>query len=188
VGNGNREFILGGQRSGKSRTAEARALLWLQDPAREAVLLATAEAGDAEMAERIERHRRDRRNRAPRLGTIETGSPAAALLAASSPSCLVVVDCLTLWLTRLMMPLSGEPLAPAPLDAAIDELVGAAAAAAGPWIMVSNEIGLGVAPISPESRRFVDRLGFLHQRLAALADRVTLMVAGCECTIRAPAR
>lgn len=180
-----REFILGGQRSGKSRSAEARARDWLAHGSRTAVLLATAEAGDAEMAERIARHRRDRRARVPGLETIEVeGALGQALMDASAPTRLVIIDCLTLWLTRQVMPLAGEPPPPAKVDAAIQELMSAVCATPGPWVIVSNEIGFGVTPVSPECRRFVDLLGFLHQRLAGVANRVTLMVAGCECTIR----
>lgn len=189
-----RELILGGQKSGKSRAAEARAIDWLGTDGHEACLIATAQAGDDEMTERIARHRADRHLRAPRLLTVEASQALAAVLTAeSSAKRLVIVDCLTLWLTQLALPPSGAP--GVAIDAhvsafdahiAVDSLVTAAASAPGPLVFVSNEIGLGVAPLSADARRFVDALGLLHQAIAAICDRVTLMVAGCEWQIRGP--
>ncbi|MEF7615538.1 bifunctional adenosylcobinamide kinase/adenosylcobinamide-phosphate guanylyltransferase [Aquincola sp. MAHUQ-54] len=185
------ELILGGQKSGKSRTAEARAAAWLAVPGREAVLLATALAGDAEMAERIARHRADRALRVPGLRTLEEAADLpGALAGASAPQRLVVVDCLTLWLTQAAMPL--PPHGPAPDAAALAvqraRLCDALAAAPGPVVLVSNEIGLGVSPMSREVRAFIDALGLLHQAVAAACARVTLVVAGCELHVKgAPA-
>ena len=175
------ELILGGQRSGKSRAAEARAAAWLSVPGHEAVLVATALAGDAEMRSRSERHRADRARRVPRLVTVEEPLALAGALRAHDDSVrLVVVDCLTLWLTNLLMPLRGEPAGEAALAAARDALVAQLVRASGPVVLVSNEIGLGVSPLSGEARRFVDELGLLHQAVAAACPRVTLMVAGRE--------
>ncbi len=180
-----REFILGGQKSGKSRTAEARAAAWLATPGRAAVLIATALAGDAEMAERIARHRRERAERVPGLITHEEPVELAAALArCSRPDTLVVIDCLTLWLTQLALPLVGPAASAGRLEAACAELCSSLRAAAGPVVLVSNEIGLGLAPLSPEARRFVDALGRLHQQVAAECQAVTLMVAGCEWPIK----
>jgi adenosylcobinamide kinase / adenosylcobinamide-phosphate guanylyltransferase len=180
-----RELIIGGQKSGKSRAAEHRAERWLQTDGHEAALLATALPGDAEMAERIARHQADRRERTPRLLTIEVGRCLPQAISTwSGPSRLIVVDCLTLWLTQLMLPVEG-PLHPSSQVAAeLDALLAAATRAPGPLIFVSNEIGLGVAPMSVEARRFVDALGLLHQRMGAICEMVTLMVAGIECPIR----
>lgn len=179
------EFILGGQKSGKSRAAEARAARWLQDPGHEAVLIATALAGDDEMAERIARHRTERARRVPGLATHEEPHElAAALRQWSAAQRLVVVDCLTLWWTQLAMPLRGPGASPAQLEEACTGLVQALQAAAGPVVLVSNEIGLGLAPLSAEARRCVDALGVLHQRVAGACRRVTLMVAGCELAVK----
>src|SRR5881392_4119496 len=105
------ELILGGQRSGKSRCAERRAAEWLATPGRSAVLLATAQAGDDEMRERIARHRADRGRRVPGLATDEVPLElASALRRHSAPQYLVVIDCLTLWLTNLLMPLHGDAI------------------------------------------------------------------------------
>lgn len=170
-------LLLGGARSGKSRRAEQLAGEWLVTPGHEALLLATAWAGDAEMAARIARHRLDRAQRVPRLGCEEV--PIAlpqAIRRHAAPQRLLVVDCLTLWLTQCRMPPPGQTVQDAPrLE---NELVDAVAAAAGPIVLVSNEIGLGVLPMAREAREAVDALGHLHQRLAAVCNTVTLMVAG----------
>jgi adenosylcobinamide kinase/adenosylcobinamide-phosphate guanylyltransferase len=179
-----RELILGGQRSGKSAAAERRAAAWLQRAGAEATLIATALAGDAEMRARIARHRADRVARVPAMRTVE--APTAlpeALLASSRADRLVVIDCLTLWLTNLLMPLAGPALEPQAWSRLQDELLHALRAAPGPWVIVSNEIGLGLTPLSSEARRYVDALGQLHQRVAAISDRVTLMVAGRALTV-----
>jgi adenosylcobinamide kinase/adenosylcobinamide-phosphate guanylyltransferase len=173
------ELILGGQKSGKSRAAESRAAAWLGTPGREALLIATAIAGDHEMAARIARHRLDRARRVPGLRTLEEPRALGPVLHAhGGPHRLLIVDCLTLWLTNLLLPLDGPALGAPAVDAATDELIDALRASRGPVVLVSNEIGLGVSPLSPEARRFIDALGKLHQRLAAVCEPVTLMVAG----------
>ncbi|MBS0509080.1 MAG: bifunctional adenosylcobinamide kinase/adenosylcobinamide-phosphate guanylyltransferase [Proteobacteria bacterium] len=100
------ELILGGQKSGKSRRAEQLARQWLAESnAHRAVLIATGQAWDAEMAARIERHQKERAERVPGLLTVEEPRDLAGALArVSSPQALVVVDCLTLWLTNWLMP------------------------------------------------------------------------------------
>jgi len=178
-----RELILGGQKSGKSRAAEDRARAWLQGPGHQAVLLATAKAGDDEMVARIERHRLDRAQRVPALRAVEaSGDLAQALMAQGAADTLIVIDCLTLWLTQRLMPLHG-PAAP-DLAAQTDALLMALAAAPGPVVLVSNEIALGVVPMDAATRRFVDTLGLLHQRVAVACERVSLIVAGCEWALK----
>ena len=178
-------FVLGGQRSGKSRRAEALASAWLGTPGREAVLVATASAGDAEMAGRIAVHRRDRAGRGAGLATVEEPRAlAAALRGCAAPQRLVIVDCLTLWLTNLLMPIAGPAVDADTLGSAIDDLSLALRGAAGPVVLVSNEIGLGLTPLSREARRFVDELGRLHQRVAAHCADVTLMVGGLEVAVK----
>jgi adenosylcobinamide kinase/adenosylcobinamide-phosphate guanylyltransferase len=181
-----RELILGGQRSGKSRRAEALAAAWLAADARhEALLIATAVAGDDEMRERIERHRADRALGVPRMATLEVGTDlAGALREQAAPHRLLVVDCLTLWLTQCLLPHAGPPCTPQALEAGVDALVAATHASAGPLVFVSNEIGCGVSPLGAPARRFVDEIGRLHQQLAAVCDRVTLMVAGLPLTVK----
>jgi adenosylcobinamide kinase/adenosylcobinamide-phosphate guanylyltransferase len=182
---GRHALILGGQRSGKSRCAERRAAAWLAQPGRSALLLATALGGDDEMRARIARHRADRAERVPALGTIEVPQQLAqAVREHSAPQRLLVIDCLTLWLTNLLMPLQGEALDDTAWSARRAGLCDALRAAPGPVLLVSNEIGLGIAPLSAEARRYVDELGHLHQAVAALCTEVTLMVAGIELAVK----
>jgi adenosylcobinamide kinase/adenosylcobinamide-phosphate guanylyltransferase len=183
-----RELVLGGQKSGKSRRAEQLAAAWLaQDVRHGALLLATAQAHDAEMRARIERHRADRAARIPALGCVEEPLALAQAVARhSAPHTLLVVDCLTLWLTNRMMPL-GPPATSAEIGAAQDELLAALQGAAGPVVLVSNEIGLGVIPLGPEVRGFVDAMGSLNQRVAAVCERVCFMAAGLPMLLKGAA-
>ena len=188
------ELILGGQRSGKSRRAELLARSWLaQSRSHEAVLIATGQPWDDEMRARIARHQADRAERVPGMRTLE--EPLAlpeALGCCSNAHTLVVVDCLTLWLTNQLMPaeqvasLKNEQNMPppqSPIDF-IAMLSGAITLATGPVILVGNEIGLGVVPMGRETRDFVDALGRLNQEVAASCARVTLMVAGLPLTLK----
>lgn len=179
------ELILGGQKSGKSRLAESRAHAWLAaSPQRRAVCLATGLAGDDEMRRRIERHRQDRAARVPGLATHEEPRELAqALQQLSRPDTLVVVDCLTTWLTQALMPPPG--LTPvADIAQVRQQLCDTLARLPGPVVLVGNEIGWGVIPLGSEVRRFVDELGLLNQAVAQVADRVTLAVAGCSLTVK----
>ncbi|HNU11230.1 MAG TPA: bifunctional adenosylcobinamide kinase/adenosylcobinamide-phosphate guanylyltransferase [Rubrivivax sp.] len=181
------ELILGGARSGKSRTAEERARRWLAaDGTHRASLVATALAGDAEMAARIARHRADRAARVPALETVEAPAAlGATLLRLAAPQRLLVVDCLTLWATQCLLPPGVEPVRKPPCWAKEREaLLRALKESRSPIVLVSNEIGLGLMPLAPEARAAVDALGELHQAVAARCGRVTLMVAGCELTVK----
>lgn len=184
------EFILGGQRSGKSRRAELLAQQWLaQSPGHGAVMIATARPWDEEMRERIRRHQQDRAERVPGMVTVEEPLQLAqALLQHSAANTLVVVDCLTLWLTNLLMPAPGLELENAAQTAweLAGLLVNAIQSAPGPLVLVGNEIGLGVIPMGRETRSFVDALGQLNQQVAAACERVTLMAAGLPLTLKAP--
>jgi adenosylcobinamide kinase/adenosylcobinamide-phosphate guanylyltransferase len=157
-------LVLGGARSGKSRYAEALvgafAPPWLY--------VATAEARDDEMTARIAAHRA---RRGPDWRTIEAPRDVATVLAGAPGGSAMLVDCLTLWLSNLM-------LAEADIDAEIDRLDAALARAQVPVVLVSNEVGLGIVPGNALARRFRDAQGRLNQRVAARADRVVLMVAG----------
>lgn len=180
-------FILGGQRSGKSRRAELLSRDWLAAaPVHRAVMIATGQACDEEMRERIARHQADRAARVPGMVTVEEPRALAdALRRHSDPQTLVMVDCLTLWLTNLMMPADpAQALPEADVLAEAEALCDALATATGPVVLVGNEIGLGVIPMGHEVRAFVDALGRLNQRLAAACQRVTLMVAGLPLTLK----
>lgn len=184
------ELILGGQKSGKSRRAEALASDWLNASAHHrAVLIATAQAGDGEMRERISRHQLDRAQRVPGMTTVEEPLELGrALRLHSAPHTLVVVDCLTLWLTNLLMPADPSQAAHADgLQAACHALCGALEDARGPVVLVGNEIGLGVIPLGREVRAFVDALGLLNQAVAGACNRVTLMAAGLPLVLKGTA-
>jgi adenosylcobinamide kinase/adenosylcobinamide-phosphate guanylyltransferase len=185
------ELILGGQKSGKSRRAEMLAQTWMaRSPLHGALLIATAQPWDDEMRERIGRHRQDRAGRVPAMQTVEEPMALAETLHRHSRAeMLVVVDCLTLWLTNLLMPhgevgalagrppMAGSSSAQAALVAALDQ-------APGPLVLVSNEIGLGVIPLGKDVRGFVDALGQLNQQMAQVCARVTLMAAGLPLTLK----
>ncbi|WP_300650286.1 bifunctional adenosylcobinamide kinase/adenosylcobinamide-phosphate guanylyltransferase [Hydrogenophaga sp.] len=179
------EFILGGQKSGKSRRAELIARQWLDATvAHRAVLVATGQAWDDEMRERIARHQRDRMVRVPGMVTVEEPLALAEVLQRhSAPQTLVVVDCLTLWLTNLLMPAHGEPL---DAEGPTRELCRVIERAQGPVVLVGNEIGLGVIPMGRDVRAFVDALGGLNQSVAGVCARVTLMAAGLPLTLKEP--
>ncbi|HZC57983.1 MAG TPA: bifunctional adenosylcobinamide kinase/adenosylcobinamide-phosphate guanylyltransferase [Xanthobacteraceae bacterium] len=166
-------LILGGARSGKSRYAEGL-IAALPPPWRPPwTYIATAEAGDAEMAERIAVHRV---RRGANWRTIEAPRdlPAALKSAQGKP---VLIDCLTLWLSNLM-------LAAADIEAETALLEQALAAAAAPAVLVANEVGSGIVPDHALGRRFRDLHGILNQRIAARADRVVLVVAGLPLAVK----
>ena len=168
-------LVLGGVRSGKSRYAGELA----RAAARPVTLIVTGAAGDAEMAARIEAHRVSRPSE---WHVVEEPTRlSAALRAASAPARVVIVDCLTLWVTNLLC--GGGPEA---LERETAELLDTLPRLDGELIMVANEVGLGIVPINALARRFADDAGALHQRLAALCDRVVLMVAGLPLTVRGP--
>ncbi len=193
------ELILGGQKSGKTARAESLAAAWLaRSPEHRAVYIATAQAWDHEMRERIARHQRERAIRVPGMRTVEEPTDLARAMARHSRAgTLLVVDCLTLWLTGLLMPAAGAAAAAglAPSLAQCSGQAGrsstpgaliqsAVSGCAGPVVLVSNEIGLGVVPMGREVRVFVDALGRLNQETAAGCERVTLMAAGLPLTLK----
>ena len=162
-------FVLGGARSGKSRYAEG-IIAALPPPW---AYVATAEAGDEEMAARIKTHR-ERRDAAWR--TIEAPRDLAFALSGYS-TIPALVDCLTLWLSNLM-------LADADIEKEIQGLEVSLALRTAPTVLVANEVGSGIVPEYPLGRRFRDLQGVLNQRVAARADRVVLMVAGLPLAIK----
>lgn len=162
-----KELILGGARSGKSRLAEERA----EQSGLEVIYVATSQPLDDAMTERVAQHR-DRRP--AHWGLVEEPiALAQALDSAAGEGRCVLVDCLTLWLTNLLL----DP-DPQRLRRERDELVETLPALPGRIILVSNETGLGVVPLGELTRRYVDEAGWLHQTLAQLSDRVTFCVAG----------
>ena len=152
-------LVLGGARSGKSRHAEG--LITALPPPW--TYVATAEAGDEEMAARIKSHRE---RRGAQWRTIEAPRELAKALSACGDG-PVLVDCLTLWLSNLM-------LAEANVEEEIAQLEETLAATKGPLVLVANEVGSGIVPSYPLGRRFRDMQGILNQRMAARAERVDL--------------
>ena len=132
------------------------------------MLIATGQAFDDEMAERIARHQADR---GESWTTVEAPLALAEAITALPHDAVAVVDCLTLWLSNLM-------LAERNVEAAATELVEAVAACPARLWLVSNEVGLGIVPETPLGRRFRDEAGRLHQRLARVADEVYFVAAG----------
>jgi adenosylcobinamide kinase/adenosylcobinamide-phosphate guanylyltransferase len=166
-------LVLGGARSGKSRYAERL----IEETSVQGTYIATAEPGDAEMASRIAAHRARRGSfwhtvEAP----IEVPSVIAGEAASDRP---LLIDCLTLWLSNLLLADKCVEAETATLSAALRE-------AAGPVVLVANEVGLGLVPETPLGRRFRDAAGRLNQEIAALADRVVFVAAGLPLVLKEP--
>jgi len=180
-------FILGGARSGKSRHAQT-----LAAERGDCVLyVATAEAGDAEMATRIANHRAERPIHWHTLEAPRSVGPAIAAYVShftqNAPLPLILLDCLTLLASNVIVPLPepvNESTATEALNLEVDGLLAAYHALAADWIVISNEVGLGIVPEYALSRAYRDALGRANQRLAAAADEVLLMVAGLPLRIK----
>jgi adenosylcobinamide kinase/adenosylcobinamide-phosphate guanylyltransferase len=167
-------LILGGARSGKSRLAERL----VEEAAVSGTYCATAEAGDAEMAARIAEHR-TRRSAFWRTIEVPLDLPAA-IDAHAERERPMLIDCLTLWLTNLLA--TGRIVAHER-----EALCGALRDAAGPVVLVANEVGLGLVPETPLGRRFRDEAGRLNQAVAALAGRVVFVAAGLPLVLKGSA-
>lgn len=165
------ELILGGARSGKSRYAEQQA----NDSGLEVIYIATAEAGDDEMKHRIQQHRQ---RRPSHWRTVEESMLLADCIReqATTDRCLLV-DCLTLWLSNVLFDRQGNLQLPF-FQQQRAELLSALTDCRHTIILVSNEVGLGVIAADAMTRRFVDEAGLLHQELAQICQRVTLVTAG----------
>ncbi|WP_437880610.1 bifunctional adenosylcobinamide kinase/adenosylcobinamide-phosphate guanylyltransferase [Pseudomonas sp. LRF_L74] len=170
------ELILGGARSGKSRLAERLA----SESGLEVVYIATSQPLDGEMNARVAQHRA---RRPESWGLVEEAVQLARVLReqASEQRCLLV-DCLTLWLTNLLM-LDDDTR----LQAERDALLASLADLPGRIILVSNETGLGVVPLGELTRRYVDEAGWLHQAIAERSQRVVFTVAGLPMTLKGEA-
>ena len=163
-------LILGGVRSGKSRYAQQIA----GDIGKRVLFLATAEAGDDEMKHRIARHKS---SRPESWRTIEEQIDiAGALRKNAARADAVIIDCVTVWLSNMLM--HNEKLSEKDMIKDIDKLIDSYEHGDATYIIVSGEVGMGIVPEHPLGRIFRDYLGLANQRLAAKADRVVLMVAG----------
>ncbi|CAI3787838.1 Bifunctional adenosylcobalamin biosynthesis protein CobP [Pseudomonas sp. MM227] len=170
------QLILGGARSGKSRLAERLAT----DSQLHVVYIATSQPVDGELDQRVALHRE---RRPDHWGLVEEPLALADVLRAQARSdrCLLV-DCLTLWLTNLLMLDEPERLK-AERQALLETLPGLP----GHILFVSNETGLGVVPLGELTRRYVDEAGLLHQALAERCERVVFTVAGLPMVLKGPA-
>ncbi|MBD8680460.1 bifunctional adenosylcobinamide kinase/adenosylcobinamide-phosphate guanylyltransferase [Pseudomonas sp. CFBP 13719] len=170
------QLILGGARSGKSRLAERLAA----DSQLHVVYIATSQPVDGELDQRVALHRE---RRPDHWGLVEEPLALADVLRAEARSdrCLLV-DCLTLWLTNLLMLDEPERLR-AEREALLETLPGLP----GEILFVSNETGLGVVPLGELTRRYVDEAGLLHQALAERCERVVFTVAGLPMILKGPA-
>jgi adenosylcobinamide kinase/adenosylcobinamide-phosphate guanylyltransferase len=167
---GSLTLVVGGARSGKSAHAErlvtAAPAPW--------TYVATAEALDAEMAGRIASHRA---RRGEGWTTVEASLELAETMHTMPSGRPVLVDCLTVWLSNQM-------LAGRDADAASDGLTDVLSSRQGPWVVVSNEVGLGIVPDNALAREFRDLAGRLNQRVAAVADHVWFVVAGLPLKVK----
>jgi adenosyl cobinamide kinase/adenosyl cobinamide phosphate guanylyltransferase len=169
-------LVTGGARSGKSAFAQQQATRHRGD----VLFLATAEARDNDMAARIARHKAERpatwRTLEAPLGV------AQALAGAVPPASLVLLDCVTLWVSNLLL---SEGATWQRAEAELDALLAWYRSASVELLVVTNEVGLGIVPADPLSRTFRDWLGLFNQRLAAEADTVYLLVSGLALDVKA---
>jgi adenosylcobinamide kinase / adenosylcobinamide-phosphate guanylyltransferase len=163
-------LVLGGARSGKSRHAEDLVMVL----PRPWVYVATAEPLDDEMTARIAAHRT---RRAARWQTVEAPRDLCGALITLPAGAAILVDCLTLWLSNLMLAEDNVEREIERLEDVLERLRGSA-------VLVANEVGLGIVPDNVLARRFRDLAGVLNQRLAARADRVVLLVAGLPMMVK----
>ncbi len=169
-----KHLVLGGARSGKSTFARQTAETAAAHTGALPIMIVTAQAFDDEMRARISAHQAERKGL---WRTVETPYDLPMAVRALAPGDVAVIDCLTLWLSNLM--LNDHDIA-----AGIEDLC-AAVQLTDAWLaIVSNEVGWGIVPDNALARRFRDDAGRLNQRMAAIADRVDMIVAGCALTIK----
>ncbi len=181
-------LILGGARSGKSSFAE-RTILSSLMPGQTPVYIATAEPLDSSMAQRIAYHQQLRQQHNWRL--IECPLALEQTLGSLQATDKVLIDCLTLWLSNQLTQglanterAENHQMLSEYLRQAVDSLVQCLARHSSDITLVSNEIGLGVVPMGKETRLFIDHQGWLNQKLAQVADKVTLVSAGIPLTLK----
>lgn len=164
-------LVLGGARSGKSRYAQQRC----EAVAGRLAYIATAQAFDAEMVDRIARHQSERGERwTTRDAPFDL---AGAIRDAADGAEAILADCLTLWLSNLL-------LADTDIAAAVAELADAVVSCPVPLVLVANEVGFGIVPDNALARRFRDEAGLLNQKMAAICGEVVFVAAGLPLTIK----
>lgn len=173
-------LILGGARSGKSSLAEREAIARANKTSKSLVYLATAQAQDTEMQERIRRHQQDR---GEGWQTIEC--PIALidkLQELKQQKVVIVIDCLTLWLTNYLCDLGIDVWQSAKRK--LNDVLANWQQAEADLLFVSNEVGHGIVPMGELSRQFVDESGWLHQDIAKVADKVDFVMAGLALNLK----
>ncbi len=174
-------LILGGARSGKSTHAQKLAL---ERGGNEVLFVATAQALDGEMAARIEAHRRER---PAAWSTLEAPHHVGEAISHAQSAAVVMVDCLTLLVSNVVLGLpesANAQEAEAAALAEVESLIAAYQQSTASWIVISNEVGLGLVPPYPVGRTYRDALGRANQHLAAQADEVLFMVAGIPMQVK----
>lgn len=173
-------LILGGARSGKSAFAERQARL----AGRAVTFVATATALDDDMRARIRQHRL---SRPAEWRTLEAPRQVGEALSAVTPTPVVIVDCVTLWVSNILLAFPEDApfdMVNAAVQAEIESMLTLQARWGGSWLCVSNEVGLGIVPAYALGRRYRDVLGWANQQLAQAAARVVLMVAGLPLVVK----
>lgn len=166
-------LFTGGARSGKSRFAEAYAA----SLGNEGIYIATSQLGDDEMRVRAERHRQRRGESGFSWRTVEEPYQLNKLLAEADGS-IMLIDCLTLWLTNWLLKYESEDDPEAMVTAKVEELAELMSRLPGHVLAVTNEVGSGIVPEYPLGRQFRDLAGFMNRRIAAVCDKVFLVTAG----------
>ncbi|WP_299805242.1 bifunctional adenosylcobinamide kinase/adenosylcobinamide-phosphate guanylyltransferase [uncultured Shewanella sp.] len=174
-----KQLVIGGARSGKSRLAQEYAVTWQAQTQGDVIVIATAEVSEGAMAKRIAHHKS---HRPKGWRVIETCLDLPqALIEHSKCNNLILVDCLTLWLSNCLLSEVSWQQHKQALLAAMTQLPGEV-------IFISNEVGQGIVPLGELSREFVDESGWLHQALAKQVDKVTMAVAGLPLVLKSPAQ
>ena len=168
-------FVIGGCRSGKSTHALELAQ---REPGRRKLFIATCQPRDEEMEQRVQRHRRERSRQWQTLE--EPVAIAEAMVRQGPAQDVILIDCLTLWISNLLLDCGEEEA----VRRHVEDLARRLPEAACPVYLVSNEVGAGIVPENNLSRLFRDCMGFANQRIAAAVGRVVWMVAGIPVPIK----
>ena len=169
-------LVLGGAKSGKSLFAETLAI----QSAKELVYIATAQSHDNEMEQRISLHKQRRVEQNVNWITVEEPITLSKVIQQeSSNNRLILIDCLTLWLSNLLFTLDENQR-----QTEMDYLFGCLESCSADLIFVSNETGLGIVPMNQLSRQFIDLSGSLHQQMAQVSDRVIMTIAGLPLVLK----
>jgi adenosyl cobinamide kinase/adenosyl cobinamide phosphate guanylyltransferase len=168
-------LVIGGARSGKSRFA----LDFCQQTEKRLIFLATARAGDREMAERIRRHQEEREREW--LTIEEPLDIVDRIRETDDEDTAILLDCLVLWINNLYMKYGHQRES---IDQEINTLVNHLSGIRGLLVMVSNELGMSIVPDNPLARDFRDRVGTLNQRIAGLAQKVVMLMAGLPLVLK----